>query len=99
MSGTPGETPKIGTPPGINHGYTIERPGDGQLPASQIPCKCELVELTVHVPAYVRDAMQAKAAYTNTTVDAMVTSAFRDAGNTYPLHKNRAYQDPCTYTP
>ena len=75
MSGTPGETPKIGTPPGINHGYTIERPGDGQLPASQIPCKCELVELTVHVPAYVRDAMQAKAAYTNTTVDAMVTSA------------------------
>ncbi|MBF8187305.1 hypothetical protein ITP53_16510 [Nonomuraea sp. K274] len=88
-------TPKIGTPPGINHGYTIERPGAGQPPASQIPCTCELVEMTVKLPAFEIAAMEKLAAYDNTTVESIVRGRMSGFGGRYPLNQDLACQDPC----
>ncbi|MGW3352574.1 hypothetical protein ACWDA3_55575 [Nonomuraea rubra] len=94
--------PKIGTYPGLNGGYTIEHPGaaqarPGQLPASQIPCTCPLVEFTVRLPAYEITAMEKLAAHENTTVDDMVHGRLKGFGGAYPLNQDPACQDPCTY--
>jgi hypothetical protein len=58
---------------------------------NDIPCTCELVELTVHIPGYVRDQLVTESAKNGNTVDGTVAATFQhfQSGHGAPI-------DPCT---
>lgn len=82
---------KYGEPP-MNHGVQFPAgPGAGQPPASQVPCRCELVEVTVNVPAYVADHIRRHAAASSLSVDQLAAGALKQFGT--------APTDPCIAIP
>ncbi|MET8381595.1 hypothetical protein ABZV14_01175 [Streptosporangium canum] len=72
----------------LNHGVLHPYPGDGQR--RDTPCTCELVELTVHIPGYIRDQLVTESARSGNTVDDTVAATFRyyQTGPDAPI-------DPC----
>ncbi|MDX3099693.1 hypothetical protein [Nonomuraea angiospora] len=78
----------MSTYPGLNGGVVHPRPGDGQR--GDIPCTCELVELTVRIPGYIRDQLVTESARNGNTVDDTVAAAFQhfQTGPDAPI-------DPC----
>lgn len=69
-----------------------------QDPASlraDIPCTCELVDLTVQLPAFEVAALKAAASRDNTTVQDIAYGRLSGFGHGYPLNQNPTYRDPC----